>query len=67
MTREVKQAMAELQPSLPADVRLRPVLLDTGLGACVASRAVIQVKHENALAFIQTLLDILVEDSVTHS
>ena len=44
----------------------RPVLLDTALGAGVAPRAFIQVEHENALTFIKTLLDVLVENSVTH-
>ena len=47
-------------------VRLRPMLLDTALGACVAPRAVIQVEYENALTLIQTLRDVIIEDSVTH-
>ena len=45
---------------------LRPVLLDTAPGAGVATRAVIEVEHKDALTFIEPLFDILVEDSVTH-
>ena len=44
----------------------RSVLLDTASRTRVAARAVIQVEHKNALTFVKTLLDILVENSVTH-
>ena len=44
----------------------RPVLLDAAPGAGVAPRAVIQVEHKNALTFVETLLDILIENSVAH-
>src|SRR4051812_16400065 len=47
-------------------VRFGSVRFDTGPGARIAPRAVIQVEHENALAFIKALLDILIEDSVPY-
>jgi hypothetical protein len=43
------------------------MLLDTPSGACIAPRAVIQIQNENALALKETLGDVLVEDSMTHS
>jgi hypothetical protein len=47
-------------------MRLGPMLLDTASGACIAPRAVIQIQDENALALIETLRDVVIEDSMTH-
>jgi len=48
-------------------MRLGPMLLDTPSGACIAPRAVIQIQDENALALIETLSDVVIEDAMTHS
>ena len=47
-------------------VRLCPVSFDTAPGTCIAPRAVVQIEHENALAFKKTLLDILIQNSMTY-
>src|SRR5207302_3648558 len=46
-------------------VRLGPVLLDTTSSAGIAPRAVVQVEDENALTFVESLSNVLIEDSVT--
>jgi hypothetical protein len=47
-------------------VRLLPVPLDTAPGTGVAARAVIQIKHKDALTFVKALLDILIQNAMTH-
>ena len=64
---EIIQALSGAEQTRDRNtVRLDPVLLDTASGTGIAPRAIVQVEHENALALIKTLRDVLVEDSMTH-
>lgn len=48
-------------------MRRRPVLFDTSPRAGVATRAVIEVKDEDALAFVETLFDVIIQDAMADS
>ena len=48
-------------------VRLRPMSLDATPRAGIATGAIVQVEDKNALTFVETLLDIVVENPVTDS
>ena len=64
---KVIQASTSAEQAWDRDaVRFCSVSFDTASGACIASRAVIQIEHENALTFKKTLFDILIEHSVTY-
>ena len=47
-------------------VRRCAMPLDATFGACITPRAVIQVEHENALALIETLRNVCIEDAMAH-